>query len=223
MTRALYLVISTTFCLLGLAACGGAQTGSSGFVADVGYVSATAETAERRLSVPVPLKLYLGPKVQDAYTVQPSPHMKNNFSDFRRSVSDVIKNAFAPNFSTVDIEAAESRQGVELLILMASMQETNTIKYQAVLTLDGQEVIDITGETEGMIIQMGGSRQALMAQYPGKIEELTADALKKLGEAVYSGIMRSQKLEDEDFWDKLAGAAPAAGEAEAPAAEASGE
>ena len=79
-------------------------------------------------------------------------------------------------------------------------------------------MIDITSETEGMIIQMGGSRQALMEQYPGKIKELTADALKKLGEAVYSGVMRSQKLEDEGFWDKLAETPPADGEG-APAAD----
>ena len=183
-------------------------------VADVAYRDVKVSVAERRLKSPQVLRIVVSSKVEDSFTISPTPSMQNNFTDYRQTIGETLKKAFAGNFETVEIVSKETGQGVELVVLRAEMLPTTTIKYGVALLWDGKELLDATGESKGKTIMASGSVSDMYAKYDGMVEELTDYTLLNLADQTYDAVMRAQKLEDDGVYARLeepaaAGPAPA--------------
>lgn len=159
--------------------------------------------AVRRIKSPLPLRIVVGASTKDTFTIRPVESMTHNFSDFRGSVGGALKQAFAPNFSSVDLAETETGRGVELIVTRAEMQPTTTIKYGIVLMWDGKELEDVTGESKGKIVAMRGSSSELHEKYDAMLEELVDYTLASFAEQSYDALMRSEKLEKAGVYERL--------------------
>ena len=165
-------------------ACGGGGV----FVANVGERSIQTKVAARRWKSAMPLRIIVGPAVEDAFVVQPVPSMTQNYANYRKTIGAALKGAFAENFAAVELADKETRAGLELIIVRAEMQKTTTIKYGVALQWDGKELADVTGESSGKTIAMRGGAHELHEKYDGPI---------------YEALMRSERLETEGVYRRL--------------------
>ena len=180
-------------------ACGGGGV----FVANVGERSIQTKVAARRWKSAMPLRIIVGPAVEDAFVVQPVPSMTQNYANYRKTIGAALKGAFAENFAAVELADKETRAGLELIIVRAEMQKTTTIKYGVALQWDGKELADVTGESSGKTIAMRGGAHELHEKYDGLVEELVDFTLESFAEKVYEALMRSERLETEGVYRRL--------------------
>ena len=193
---------------LGLVACGGSgrantPSGGSGFVAEVGHRSVAVKVAARRWRSPLALRVVVGSQVQDQFTIEPSQHMANHYTEYRRTIGTTLQHAFEQNFASVEVADKESGTGLELVVTRAEMQPTTTLKYGLALIWDGQELLDVVGESDGKTVAMRGKAEGLREKYDGVIEELTDFTLASFAEKAYDAVMRSKKLEADGTYDRL--------------------
>jgi hypothetical protein len=193
---------------IGLVGCATSKSSSSksqpsGFVAYVGYRSVETKVAVRRWKAPLALGVVVGQKVQDQFTVEPSLHMANHYTEYRKTIGAALQRVFGENFANVAVADKESGSGLELVVTRAEMQPSMTIKFGLSLLQNGRELLDVVGESEGKTVAMRGNRDTLFEKYDGAIEEVTDFALASFAEKVYDAVMRSKKLEADGTYDRL--------------------
>ena len=201
--------------MCGATGCGGRQKqAEERELAKVPVVQPTVN--KKSVDVPVQLTILLDSTIEDIVKL-PGPWGQMQFDDYRNALVESLKYAFAGNFQQINTTDASVTTGYVLKVQRAEMQQTTTIRYHALLSYNGEEFIDVSGETQGRTIVAGGfyGSGAKKAQ-----ETLMQEALSKMCEGIYDGIFRNEDLgfnfwkEDAPHLKAAAGAPPAEGGAE---------
>jgi len=142
----------------------------------------------RPLKIPAPLNIALAESVSDEFFTS-GPFGDIRTVGLRETLQKAIVESFQNNFTEVKVVASPPDRGFALLIQRAEMQRTITMKYYAIFTFDGKEVVDLIGETKGRTV-FGD-----MFTIGRAIKQLQTEAYSKTCEALYDSVFHSEKTE----------------------------
>ncbi len=126
------------------------------------------------------------------------------FTEYRATLAEVLAKTFERNFSTIETSDAERESGLEVLLLLASVQRTTAIKFHAILTYEGQEMAEGIGETEARTVQKQSTIYTYIRDMKEVNKQLIEEEIGEMCERIYDAFLRNPELTDSGFWEALA-------------------
>ncbi len=163
--------------------------------------NATPSTA--RMKSKAPLNIVIDQKIPDNVTVTRSQgYVILKVTNFHSAIENTLNKSLEPNFPAVTTSPVETKKGLELIVLNASIgAQADTFDFHVVLVNDGKDVYEYKDQIKPPVKVVG----ATAFTYQNVLKDLTIEYMesniKEMGVKVSDKLFINNEL--SNFWKDL--------------------
>lgn len=171
-------------------------------------IAPKADFSPARMKLPHALSVVVAARVEEQITIKRGNGKVTIVIDnFRSSIKKAMTDAFASNFNSVAVNEAETKQGIEVVIMDVRVdKDVDVLHYHAALTHDGKDIYEMKSDIKPSTTKVvSSSPYTWMDDIANLTTEYVESNIAKLAEEIYNHLLINDEEALKKFWASTAG------------------